>query len=208
LNSLCQALQSYKIENALLDHLQAYDAIIQDESIGRECFRSNDFARIHNFDELMKCYKTDYPPTIESESSLDHFFSVSSHLNPDIVNYLDNLDEVIGKAFKFSEPEELFQTTSKKKTQKIKKVGKSTTATTGGGRRGKKGEFLGDEEGEEGDRGDQQPLDGEGNELPGKKVSLLHSLLLHFLIVNRKEILNWKKVQQHRKNKFQKVQNG
>jgi hypothetical protein len=172
LNSLCHAIHSYKIENALQDHLHAYDLIIQDEA---NCFRSNDFARIQHFDELMKCFKTDYQHDIESESSLDNF-SVSSHLNPDIVNYLDHLDDVIGKAFKFHEPEELFQTTSssnltgtKKKTQKIKKVGKGTTIVSGG-RKGKKGELNGEDDLEDGAAGDQ-PLDGDGNEiLSGKKV--------------------------------------
>lgn len=160
---MAQGLQSYKVENALHDQINKFDTCTQQESMGRECFRSNDFPRIPNLDDLLKNLKPDYPKDLDTEPSLDNF-TVSSELNPDIVNLLDNLDDVIAKSFKFSEPEELFQTVPRKKTQKIRKVSK------GQGRgKNKKGE-NGDDELEGSEKG-ESTLDNDGNQsISGTKV--------------------------------------
>jgi hypothetical protein len=172
-------LQSFKIENALVDNLNAYDVTIQEESSGRDCFRSNDFARIPNLDDLMKHFKPDYEKEIPNPSSIDNF-TVSSDLNPEVVTLLDSLDEIIAKTFKFSEPEEIFQITPRKKIQKVRKVGK------GGRGKGKKGEvmMIGEEDIDGSEKGENQEGDGTDS-LSGRKVNLYFSFsscLIYFSI--------------------------
>jgi hypothetical protein len=102
--------------------MNAYDVTIREESNGRDCFRSNDFARIPNLDDLMKHFKTDYPEEIPNPSSMENF-TVSSDLNPEMVTLLDSLDEIIAKTFKLSEPEDTSQSTKRfKKLVKLEKV--------------------------------------------------------------------------------------
>jgi hypothetical protein len=157
--------------------MNAYDVTIREESNGRDCFRSNDFARIPNLDDLMKHFKTDYPEEIPNPSSMENF-TVSSDLNPEMVTLLDSLDEIIAKTFKLSEPEDTSQSTNntpRKKVQKARKVGK------GGRGKGKKGDLL-----EEDLDGEGQEQEGDGTDsLSGKKViSLLLICILDFFVFN------------------------
>lgn len=107
-----------------------------------------------NFEDLQKLYRTDYIQNIENEITIPNF-SVSSNLNPDIVNFLDAFDEVIAKSFKVSEPEELFQSTSRKKTPKVRKNAKVTTKTGRGPNK------KGDSQNENGIEGGGEDVDGE-----------------------------------------------
>lgn len=102
--------------------MESLDIIINEETGSRECYRGNDFTIISNFDELTKLFKVDYIENIENEENLPNF-SVSSNINPDIINLLDAFDDAISKTFKISEPEETIQVNSRKKNTKTRRIG-------------------------------------------------------------------------------------
>lgn len=135
--------------------MESFDNIINDESTTRECFRGNDFTKVMNFEELTKFYKSDYIQNIENEDTIPNI-SVSSNLNPDIINLLDAFDEAISKNFKTSEPEEIQQTNSRKKGSKTRRTIKGT------GRGGRGSNKKGDSQGID---GDDFEIESKGNDI-------------------------------------------
>jgi hypothetical protein len=162
LSSISEGLQAFKVENALTDHLHYLDLVHSEELTGRDCFRSNDFAKITTFEELSKFFKSDYPPDVENFAGLD--LPDPSGVNQDLINFFDNLDDTLFKTFKLTEPEELSQNTGRKKANKPRKAPKLTKGGRGHGRKGNQTERVeeGQEDEQQGESG-ENPLDTEIN---------------------------------------------
>jgi hypothetical protein len=124
--SICSDISIYKVESVIEELITYLDTVIEDETGARECFRSNEFTKIQNLDELNKYFRSDYILDVNAleeagglkfRSPLGTDNLAEDRTISEIKLALKRVDSLLSSAFKLSDPEEFLMSADRKITK-------------------------------------------------------------------------------------------